>query len=154
MKILEISKIISTQLNIDYESLEKIIMSNLSEEQLALEFDDKLMLKINDLLEKDLLIYKFGETEIKKESTKIDFIKLKNSLGKLQILVLINNLKKSKNCNDVLKSFMNIFNKKIETVNEILANDLLQTGGNNIYYNKYLKYKINYLNLKYNTNNF
>jgi hypothetical protein len=149
MKILEISRFISEQLKIDNKPLEEIIITNLSEEQRNIDFDDSLMLKIKNLLEKDLLISKFGELEINKESTKSDFMKLKNSLGKLQILVLINNLKKSKDCNDVLNSFMNIFNNKIDSVNEILANDLLQTGGGNKYYNKYLKYKINYLNLKY-----
>jgi hypothetical protein len=149
MKILEISRIISEQLGIEYEPLEKIITTNLSKEQIDLDFNDTIKLKIDQLMKKDLLIYKFGETEIKNQSTKDNFMKLKNNLGKLQILVLINNLKKSKNCNDVLNSFMNIFNKKIESVNEILADDLLQTGGNNKYYNKYLKYKINYLNLKY-----
>ena len=149
MKILEISRFISSQLKIDYKPLEEIIITNLSEEQRNINFEGSLMFKIENLLEKDLLISNFGELEINKESTKINFMKLKNSLGKLQILVLINNLKKSKDCNDVLNSFMNIFNNKIESVNEILANDLLQTGGGNKYYNKYLKYKINYLNLKY-----
>lgn len=149
MNILNICESISKKLGIEYEPLNKIIITNLNQEQLDLKFDDKLMCKINDLLEKDELINIFGEVDLKKELTKINFIKLKNNLGKLQILVLINNLKKSKNCSDVLNSFMNVFNKKIESVNEILTDNLLQTGGNNKYYNKYFKYKKNYLKLKY-----
>jgi len=149
MNILNICESISIKLGINYEPLNKIIITNLNQEQLDLKFDDKLMNKINNLLEKDELIYNFGEMELKNELTKTNFAKLKNNLGKLQILVLINNLKKSKNCNDVLNSFMNIFNKKIESVNEILTDNLLQTGGNKKYYNKYFKYKKNYLKLKY-----
>ena len=109
--------------------------------------DDEKMKKIRSLLDTDANILKFGESHIRQESTKENFIKLKNSLGKLQILVLINDLKKSKDCDDVINSVMKVFNDKIETVNTILADNLTQTGGNSEYFLKYLKYKKKYLNI-------
>ena len=148
MNILDISKKISTKLGIDQKILDDILIEKLSEEQLKMEFkDDDKMSKINTLLETDANILKFGESQITEESTKNNFTRLKNSLGKLQILVLINDLRKSKNCNDVLDSFIKVFNDKIETVNTILADNLTQTGGKNNYFIKYLKYKKKYLNI-------
>jgi len=149
MNILAISKKISDKLGIDNQILDKLLKEKLSQEQLDMEFkDDEKMCKIETLLESDAKILDFGESQIKKESTKQSFTKLKNSLGKLQILVLINDIKKSKNTDDVLDSFMKIFNDKIESVNTILADGLIQTGGENNYIIKYLKYKGKYLNLK------
>jgi len=148
MNILDISKIISTKLGIEQKILDDILKQKLSEEQLKIEFkDDEKICKINSLLDADANILKFGESNITEESTKSNFIKLKNSLGKLQILVLINDLKKSKNCNDVLDSFIMVFNDKLETVNTILADNLTQTGGKSNYFIKYLKYKKKYLNI-------
>jgi hypothetical protein len=148
MNILNISTIISDKLGIDNQILEKILKEKLTEEQLQAQFkDDEKIKKITALLETDSKILEFGESQIKKESTKDNFNKLKNSLGKLQILVLINDLKKSKDCDDVLNSFMKVFNDKLETVNTILSDNLTQTGGNNNYIKKYLKYKIKYLKM-------
>ncbi len=148
MNILDISKTISIKLGIDQKILDDILKQKLSDEQLKMEFkDDEKICKINSLLETDANILKFGESQITQESTKNNFNKLKNSLGKLQILVLINNLKKSKNCDDVLDSFIKVFNDKIETVNTILADNLTQTGGKANYFIKYLKYKKKYLNI-------
>jgi len=150
MNILDISELISKALGIDNEILRKILEDKLSPEQLSLNFEnDEKMVKIKSLLEKDANILKFGDDHIKGKS-KENFIKLKNSLGKLQILVLINDIKKSKDCNDVLDSFMKVFNDKIDSVNTILEDNLTQKGGNNnnIYIKKYLKYKIKYLKYK------
>ena len=149
MNIIGISKTISTKLGIDQKILDDILKEKLSEEQLNMEFkDDEKMCKINSLLETDADILKFGESQITQESTRNNFTKLKNSLGKLQILVLINDLKKSKNCDDVLDSFIKVFNDKIESVNTILADNLTQTGGKSNDFMKYLKYKKKYLNMK------
>ena len=147
MNILDISKIISEKLGIENKILYDLLIQKLSEDQLKMEFkDNEKMCKINSLLETDAGILKFGESHITKDSTMTNFTKLKNSLGKLQILVLINDLKKSKNCDDVLDSFMKVFNDKLETVNTILADNLTQTGGKSNYLVKYLKYKKKYLN--------
>jgi hypothetical protein len=147
MNILDISKIISDKLGIDNKILNQILEEKLTKEQLETQFkDDEKIKKITALLDTDAKILEFGETHITKDSTKDNFDKLKTSLGKLQILVLINDLKKSKNCDDVLNSFMKVFNDKLETVNTILADNLTQTGGSNKYKIKYLKYKIKYLN--------
>ena len=152
MNILDISKTISEKLGIEQKILDDILKQKLSEEQLKMEFkDDEKMCKITSLLETDANILKFGELQITQESTRNNFTKLKNSLGKLQILVLINDLKKSKNCDEVLDSFIKVFNDKIESVNTILADNLTQTGGKSKksnYYIKYLKYKKKYLIMK------
>ena len=110
--------------------------------------DNEKMCKINNLLDTNADILNFGESYITQETTKNNFMKLKTSLGKLQILVLINDLKKSKNCDDVLDSFIKVFNDKIESVNTILADNLIQSGGNSNYIIKYIKYKKKYLDMK------
>ena len=149
MKILEISEKISDSLGIDKKELEEIIRDKLTEEQLDMEFNDgEKMEKIKKLFESDAKILNFKNLEIKQDSTKDSFTKLKTSLGKLQILVLINNIKKSKNTEEVLDSFIKVFNDKIESVNTLLTDNITQSGGKkNNYFIKYLKYKKKYLNI-------
>ena len=148
MNILEISKKISQKLGIDNSILEQILKEKLNEEELNMVFtNEEKMCKIQSLLDTDSSILSFGESKITTQTTRDNFTKLKNSLGKLQILVLINDLKKSKNCDDVLDSFIKVFNDKLETVNTILADNLTQTGGSNNYFIKYIKYKKKYLNI-------
>ena len=149
MNIQSISKIISEKLGIEQKILDDILKQKLSEEQLTMEFkDNEKMCKINNLLDTNADILNFGESHITQETTKNNFMKLKTSLGKLQILVLINDLKKSKKCDDVLDSFIKVFNDKIESVNTILADNLIQSGGNSNYIIKYIKYKKKYLDMK------
>jgi len=154
MNILGISCEISTKLGIDSGTLDTILRKNLTEEELNRTFSNNpKMIQLEELLNKDSNILEF-EKKITSDDTKQKFDTLKNSLGKLQILVLINKLKKSKNCDEVLNSFMSVFNDKIELVNTILEETLEdnvkqeQKGGNNNYFIKYLKYKKKYILLK------
>jgi len=148
MKILDISKKISDSLGINEKTLEDILRKKLTDKELEIEFTDSEKLqKIEKLFESDAKILNV-DSQIEKQSTKDSFTKLKDSLGKLQILVLINNIKKSKNTDEILDSFIKVFNDKIESVNTILEDNFMQSGGNkNNYFIKYLKYKKKYLNI-------
>jgi hypothetical protein len=75
---------------------------------------------------------------------------MNEQLAELQILSLIT--KSKEDCSKVINSLSEVLNKKITKVNEILRNNLntTQSGGanNDIYMNKYLKYKNKYMSLK------
>jgi hypothetical protein len=148
MNISTLSQNIANKLNIDSNILLNVIKSNLNETQLNSPITDPELLKnINNLINIDGEINDI-EQNLKENETKNNFNKLKENLGKLQILVLIKNLEKSKSCDSVVKSLLNVLNNKFESVNNILESDLKQHGGTNEnYYNKYLKYKIKYLKL-------
>ena len=149
MNIYTLSQNIASKLKIDEKILLDIIKENLNETQLKSEIiDPKLIEHINNLINIDGEINDI-ENNLKENETKNNFNRLKQNLGKLQVLVLIKNLKKSKDCDSVIKSLLNVLNNKFENVNNILASDLVQHGGSNDkYYIKYLKYKIKYLYLK------
>ena len=142
--IINISHQIADKLGIDREILSDILKEKNIEGIYRSELMDTLIQK---LLENDEAINKFEE-KITIESTKINFRNLKNSLGKLQVLVLINKLKKSNTCDEVLNTFITAINNKIENVVSISSTNL-QNGGSSINNNyfKYLKYKIKYYNL-------
>lgn len=149
MNIYTLTQKIALQLNINENILLEIIKSNLSDTQLNIEItDQELINKINNLLTADMEIQNI-ETQFKEKETINNFNKLKNNLGKLQVLVLLKKLKKSKDCDSVVKSLLGALNNKFESVNHILESDLVQQGGSNDkYYTKYLKYKMKYLYLK------
>jgi hypothetical protein len=149
MNILEISKNVATNLDIDSKEFENIIRSRLTEDQLNEKIIDRDKVdKINQLLRVDLQFLDFEKKNIKSENTKKNFNKLKENLGKLQILVLIKNLEKSKDCDSVLNVLLSALNNKFETVNTILSDDLVQSGGGSVnHFDKYIKYKVKYLNL-------
>jgi hypothetical protein len=74
---------------------------------------------------------------------------LKNNLAKLQILILIKKIEKSTNMEELLNTIFNALNSKIVSINNILE---LKGGADiekDIFYDKYIKYKIKYLNLLY-----
>ena len=154
MYILEISEKIANMLKIDSNTLKSIIESRLTEEQLNEEITDTGKInKINELFAADSNLLEFEKKHIKK-NTQESFKKLKDNLGKLQILVLIKNLEKTKDCDSVLNVLLGVLNNKFNTVNNILSGDLVQNGGgvksygsSVIYFNKYVKYKIKYLKL-------
>ena len=79
---------------------------------------------------------------------------MNEQLAELQILSLIT--KSKEDCSKVINSLSEVLNRKITKVNEILKNNLntTQSGGanNDIYMNKYLKYKNKYMSLKKNIN--
>ena len=101
--------------------------------------------EINNLIQPD------GELFIYKDAIKTTWDKTLSTLGKLQGLVILKKIS-SNDCKPVIESLLAAIDKKISVVNEILEQNITQTGGNNInkFKNKYLKYKMKYLNLKNN----
>ena len=151
MNILKISNDVALKLGIKPSILEDIIKSRLSQEQLNEEITDPSKLeKINELFAADSNFLNFEKENIKEGKTKENFDKLKENLGKLQILVLIKNLEKTKDCDSVLNALLGVLNNKFDTVNNMLSSNLQQNGGGVNYYDKYIKYKVKFLNLKLN----
>ena len=159
MTIICIAKKIANILNIEPGELTNIIQEKLSEDELKQIIDND---DVNNLINHDSTFAEF-ESKIIIQETKDNFKNLKQNLGKLQTLVLINRLKKSKNCDDILNSLFSVFNNKFKNINNILLSELNQAGGNQTggnqtggnqtgsntlkYYKKYIKYKIKYLQL-------
>ena len=144
--ILEIADGIATKLNIDPNKLKMTIQKKIPIQNRTI--NDKILLqKIIQLLGSDIEINKF-RTKIKNPMVLNNFDKMKEKLGELQILTLIKKIEKSETCDDVLNTFVNILNNKIETVNEILENTLVQSGGGNGMNNSYDKYYVKYLEYK------
>lgn len=165
INIKDIAIQIATKLEIEKSILEKIIDENLSIEEQNIESTDIKLKLINDMIASDNDIKNF-EIKIKNNTIKERFNLLKQNLGKLQILIFIKKLKKSKDCDEMLSALLSIFNNKIHSVNNILKNNLTQNGGSyniendieidiaieddiDIYYNKYIKYKLKYMMLLY-----
>ena len=148
MNILTISNNVASRLEIDPVIIKNIIESRLTNEQLNEEIKDTQKHKrINQLLVTDSSFLEFEKNNIKEGKTKESFDKLKVNLGKLQILVLIKNLEKTKDCDSVLNALLGVLNNKFDTVNTMLSSNLVQNGGGVNYFNKYIKYKIKYLKL-------
>ena len=148
MNILKISNDVALRLNIDPVTIKSIIESRLTNEQLNEEIKDTQKLeRINQLLVTDSSFLEFEKNNIKEGKTKESFDKLKENLGKLQILVLIKNLEKTKDCDSVLNALLGVLNNKFDSVNNMLSSNLVQNGGGVNYFNKYIKYKIKYLKL-------
>jgi hypothetical protein len=146
MNLEELSNKISDNLSINRD----IILNILREKgvDLSLEISNE---KINSLLQVDLELKEFGET-LKSDTTKELYQELKQELGKLQMNHVIDNNKiinklKSSPPSKIVEEMIDIFKNKIETVNNILKDNLTQTGGN-YYLVKYKKYKKKYINLK------
>jgi hypothetical protein len=133
-----------TQMIDDYEKKKKYKITITSEHK-------ELLDKINKLLENDKEINEFNIEDLD-ENVINNFNSLKQNLGKLQILILMKKLEKSNTTSDVLLSFIQVLNQKIENVNEILVD---QQGGGysnaDLNYKKlYIKYKYKYCLLKFN----
>jgi DNA-binding FrmR family transcriptional regulator len=144
MNIRDIIKQITAKLNLDNKS----ITDKLSKEQLDQTIDNEEKInQINELLSIDERINSFG-AKLTQPKTLENFKNLKDNLGELQVLILLKKLNEKQNCDEVLSVLLEILSAKFKTVNNILENDLKQTGGNSNYYNKYIEYKIKYLNLK------
>jgi trehalose-6-phosphate synthase len=150
MNIIFILKSIASRLNIDENTLLDAVKGKINNKELNNEITDPdRLMKINELLDVDSKLVEFERNNILQEQTKENFNKLKQTLGKLQILVLIKKLSESKGCDDVINSLLSVLNTKFESVNNILTLNLIQTGGTgNKYYKKYIKYKIKYLTYK------
>ena len=152
MNIIKILNLIATRLNIDENILLNAVKDKINDTELNIEITDQDKLyKINELLNIDSKFVEFEQKNILQERTKRNFNKLKQNLGKLQILVLIKKLNESKGCDDIINALLSVLNTKFESVNNILSSELIQTGGiqtggmNNKYYEKYIKYKTKYL---------
>ena len=144
MNIKEILKTIKTTLGISDNILDDIITrKNLTSAQLATKYDNK----ITDLIKKNTTGFNDFENKIQGSETKENFKKFKRNLGQLQILILIKKLEKSTNCDEIIKSFLDVLNPNIEALISIQED---QSGGGeeDDYYNKYLKYKKKYFILK------
>lgn len=149
MNIIYILKLIASRLNIDDAILLNAVKNKINEKELNDEITDpEKIKKINELLDVDSRLLEFEKNNILHDHTKQNFNKLKENLGKLQILVLIKKLSESTGCNDIINTLLNILNNKFENINSILTSNLVQTGGTNKkYYKKYIKYKTKYLKL-------
>lgn len=152
--ILDVAKNIADKLEIDPNILTAIIEKNLSDENQKKIIDESKLLKIRKLLEADNKFVEFEKKNIESE-TRQNFNLLKTNLGKLQINILIKKLEKSKDCNSILSLFIETIDNKLTAVNSILLDDIKseQTGGNISdynYYNKYIKYKSKYNDMKKN----
>jgi hypothetical protein len=153
--IIELSELIAQRLDIPVEQLTNLITNILTPEEIAKSSEnhkDKIDVIMN-LLKSDTDINDFGNS-LKNQEVKDNFNKLKNNLGKLQVLVLLKKIDKSKNCDDVLNTFIGIINNKVSVVNDIMEKKLVgggQVGGGRNgkeYIGKYVKYKLKYLRLK------
>jgi hypothetical protein len=156
--IIDLSKLIATDLNIPVEQLTDLITKKLTPEEIARSGEnhkDKIHMIIK-LLQSDKEINNFGNS-LTNQAVKDNFNNLKNNLGKLQVLVLLKKIDKSNNCDEVLNTFIGIMNNKVSIVNDImekkLDNNLVggQIGGSlndKEYIGKYIKYKLKYLRLK------
>jgi hypothetical protein len=148
MSIIDITIKIAEKLNINSEILLDILRTKLNDEQLTKIIDDPQKIDhINKLLNADNSLDNFQKENIKQEITNQNFNKLKENIGKLQVLVLVKGLEKTKDCDGVINVLLSALNNKFETVNDILKTDLIQTGGGTNYFNKYIKYKLKYLEL-------
>lgn len=132
-------------LNIDVRDLNNLINTRLTVEERNL--NDYHRTEISKLLNVDLKINKYGEIN---QINKTKYDELKSSLGNLQLNVLLKKLKNANDCTDVIRSFSNVINNKLDVVNDIIIKNM--TGGIINYYNKYIKYKNKYLTYKYNGN--
>jgi hypothetical protein len=137
VKITDIARNVAIKLGINENILFDAIQKN---NNIDLEIQNaELIEKINELLNFDEDINKFDNEYIKNENTKKNFNNFKQNIGKLQILILLKNIEKSQNCDDILNSFIGILNNKLSTVNDILFDNIsnTQSGGGNIKSKKY-----------------
>jgi hypothetical protein len=152
--IIELAQLIADTLNIPKNELVDLIRKKLTQEEIDKSSEnhkDKIN-EIRNLLQSDVDINNFGDS-LKNLAVKNNFDKLKNNLGKLQVLVLLKKIGKSKDCDDILNTFIGIINNKVSIVNDILEKkmDGGQIGGgckDTKYIGKYIKYKLKYLLLK------
>jgi len=148
MNIRDITIKIAEKLNINSQILFEILETKLNQEELNKTIDDQQKIEyITRLLNTDNNLENFQKEHIKKETTNSNFNKLKENIAKLQVLVLIKGLQKTKDCDSIINILLSALNNKFDSVNNILATDLKQTGGGINYYNKYIKYKLKYLKL-------
>ena len=145
--IREFANLVADKLQIDLSNLITIIDQkkiNINEA-----IDESINDKIRGLLKADDDINNFDKY-IKTEKVKENFNLLKKNLAELQVRVILKKLEKVENCDEVINVLLDALNNKLTITNNVLESNL-QKGGSNgeiNYYNKYLKYKNKYNNLK------
>ena len=93
MNIINILKLMASRLNITENILLDAIKGKISDKELNDKITDPIRLtKINELLEIDAKLVEFGINNISQEHTKNNFNKLIETLGQLQILILVKKL--------------------------------------------------------------
>jgi hypothetical protein len=160
---LGIEKLMDTikELKLDFTGVKKI------------ELDDLINL-VKSLKEADEQLNKLTEnSEFKEYANKYkqEWDDFKRGLGKMQSLILLEKIKVTKDCSSVISLLIGALNQKIKSVNKILEANInpgqvkqespapqpptppplpQQVGGamDEMYKEKYLKYKIKYLKLK------
>ena len=145
--IREFANLVADKLQIDLSNLITIIDQkkiNINET-----IDESINDKIRGLLKADDDINNFDKY-IKTEKVKENFNLLKKNLAELQVRVILKKLEKVENCDEVINVLLDALNNKLTITNNVLESNLQKGGANNEinYYNKYLKYKNKYNNLK------
>lgn len=139
---------IATALEIEEDILMEIITNKIN--IVGINNNELVNEVIVKLLKNDEAIKKFGD-RITKDTTKDKYKNLKRNLGKLQVLILINKLKQSNNCEDVLNTFISAINNKLENLVELENIKYSQQGGSKINnnYSLYINNKRYIKHLKY-----
>ena len=149
-----IEKILDT-LQIDQESINDIIADMDSKFNRSDKYKILNNPKINELLKADEELQKLeAKLEPYYNDIKDQWNLMMKNLGKLQTFIFLKKIEPS-NCGPIINEIITALNTKINTVNEILEENIKsannQTGGNTeSFKQKYIKYKLKYLNIKNN----
>lgn len=155
IKIPDITQYISNTLDINNEELNESVLTTIQKKKLKINNSNKhnYVNHINNILNNNNRLDKL-EKIVKNDLLKNNIISLKKKMGKVQILSLLKDKQDNKEFNILLNDVISTFSNKVDKINNVLEYNLTQTGGNsnivdnsNIYYYKYLKYKIKYLTL-------
>lgn len=155
IKIPYITQYISNTLDINNEELNESVLTTIQKKKLKINNSNKhkYVNHINNILNNNNRLDKL-EKIVKNDLLKNNIISLKKKMGKVQILSLLKDKQDNKEFNILLNDVISTFSNKVDKINNVLEYNLTQTGGNsnivdnsNIYYYKYLKYKIKYLTL-------
>ncbi len=164
----EFDKILSALGIVDkVKSLIKLEMSKFSTNN-KIKLIDDVNSYMGDLINTDNNLKQlFLKISIDHPKTKTNIDKTIESLAKLQGLILLENIKDTTNCDNVVDNILEAFNNKLEVVNNILERrfnknmnkrnlDHIKNNSPKLkqtdspFKQKYLKYKMKYLKLKNN----
>jgi len=149
--ILDVAQNIINKLGISSEYGDKLLDLIKSKADMS-EIDTVSYEKIQQLLEGDDKILDFERNQLGNYSkrTNQSFNNMKQNLGKLQILLLIKRIEKTKDNDEILRAFIDTLNNKLITINDMMLSTFELKGGgtNDNFYVKYLYYKKKYLKLK------
>ena len=142
--ILNIVERMAQSLEVNSAPLIEIVREKIPENQRVIT-DINLRPKIDALLSSDNSIGQL-DRQLTSPATLAKFQGLKEQLGKLQVFALVQKLQQSGDCEDVLNTFFDAMNQKIEAVNGVLSENLSQPqhggGDNSSVKRKLLKYRL------------